>query len=289
MAREQRKRITHAQNFLVRPALVRQIIERATLTPDDLVLEIGPGRGMLTRGLAAVCRQVLAIEKDATLAQKLAPEVRGLGNVVLFAGDFLDLPLPLTPYKVVANIPFNITAAIIAKLTESANPPENATLVLQREAADRFVGQPHQTLIALLLRPWFELSIADRLRQADFVPPPRVDVVLLRFSKRGPPLITAEEAQGYRDFVTFGFTAWKPTIGVAYATVLSQKHLNLIAEQSDIDLSLKPSEITFDQWLGLYRAFSRFATAKEQQVIAGAEERLRAQQERLTKQPRSRR
>jgi len=169
MAREQRKRITHAQNFLVRPALVRQIIERATLTPDDLVLEIGPGRGMLTRGLAAVCRQVLAIEKDATLAQKLAPEVRGLGNVVLFAGDFLDLPLPLTPYKVVANIPFNITAAIIAKLTESANPPENATLVLQREAADRFVGQPHQTLIALLLRPWFELSIADRLRQADFV------------------------------------------------------------------------------------------------------------------------
>ena len=283
MARDQRKRIINSQNFLARPALVRQIIERAALDPDDFVLEIGPGRGMLTRELAAACQQVLAIEKDPTLAQKLALEARELGNVILFAGDFLELPLLLTPYKVVANIPFNITAGIIAKLIDSPNPPEDATLVLQREAADRFLGQPRQTLIALLIQPWFGLSITYRFRRADFVPPPEVDVVLLRFSKRGPPLIAAEEEQRYRDFVTYGFTAWKPTIGVAYGTVLSRKHLNWIAEQSGVGLSLKPSEASFEQWLRLYRTFTQLASAEEQRAIAGAEERLRAQQARLAK------
>lgn len=280
MAREQRKRFTYAQNFLVRPILARQIIEHAALAPADLVLEIGPGRGMLTRGLATVCRQVIAIEKDPTLAQRLAREVGTLGNVALFVGDFLDLPLPLTPYKVVGNIPFNMTAAIVSRLTESVNPPEEATLVVQREAADRFLGQPRQTLISLLLQPWFDLSIAYRFRQADFVPPPRVAVVLLRFSKRGPPLIAAPETQGYRDFVTFGFTAWKPTIGGAYETVLSRERFARLAQQSGFALNLKPSELTFDQWLRLYRAFRQIASDEEWQVVDGAEQRLRAQQER---------
>jgi 23S rRNA (adenine-N6)-dimethyltransferase len=240
---------------------------------------------MLTRGLSAACRQVMAIEKDHTLAHKLAREVGALGNVVLIAGDFLELPLPLTPFKVVANIPFNITAAIVARLTEAANPPESATLVLQREAAERFLGQPRQTLVSLLLWPWFELSIAYRFRQADFVPPPRVAVVLLRFSKRGPPLIAADDAQSYRDFVTFGFTAWKPSIGAAYESVLSRERLARLAQQSGVGLSLKPSELTFDQWLALYRAFSRLATVEEQRVIAGAEWRLRAQQEQRANEP----
>lgn len=283
MARDQRKRIINAQNFLIRPTLAHRIIEHAALEPGDFVLEIGSGRGILTRELAAVCRQVLTIEKDLTLADKLAREVRALGNVVLFAGDFLELPLPLTPYKVVANIPFNITTAIIAKLTDSPNPPEDATLVLQREAADRFLGQPRQTLIALLIQPWFDLSIAYRFRRADFVPPPEVDVVLLRFSKRGPPLIATEEAQGYRDFVTYGFTAWKPAIGIAYEGVSSRKQLNRIAEQSGVDLNLKPSEVSFEQWLRLYRAFTKVVSAEEQRAIAGAEERLRAQQARRAK------
>ncbi|HEX3722154.1 MAG TPA: 23S ribosomal RNA methyltransferase Erm [Nitrolancea sp.] len=289
MAREQRKRFTYAQNFLIRTALARQVIEHAALTSSDLVLEIGPGRGMLTRSLATACRQVIAIEKDPTLAQRLAREVGTMGNVALFVGDFLDLPLPLTPYKVVGNIPFNITAAIVSRLTESANPPEEATLVLQREAADRFLGQPRQTLVALLLQPWFELSIAYRFRQADFVPPPRVAVVLLRFSKRGPPLIAAEEARGYRDFVTFGFTAWKPTIGGAFETVLSRERLARLADQIGFSLRQKPSELTFDQWLTLYRAFRRVARGAEWQVIDGAEDRLRAQQERRATQLRDQR
>jgi 23S rRNA (adenine-N6)-dimethyltransferase len=289
MAHDQRKRISYSQNFLIRSNLAQRVIERAALSPDDLIIEIGPGRGALTRTLAAGCRQVIAIEKDPTLARRLGREVPSLGNVAIFEGDFLDLPLPVTPYKVVANIPFNITAAIVTKLTRAANPPEDASLVIQREAAERFMGRPKQTLAALLIQPWFDLSIAYRFRQHDFVPPPRVDVVLLRFSKRGPPLIRDGDAQEYRDFVTFGFTAWKPTIGAALGSLIQPATMARLFKESGLNRAARPSEVPFEQWLTLYRAFSCQATAEQRRAIAGAEARLRDQQAGLAKRHRTRR
>jgi 23S rRNA (adenine-N6)-dimethyltransferase len=287
MEHDQRKRIGYAQNFLIRSGLARRIIERAQIESDDLVIEIGPGRGALTRQLAAGCRQVIAIEKDPTLARRLGREVRALGNVAIFEGDFLDLPLPVTPYKVVANIPFNVTAAVVDRLTAATNAPESATLVVQREAAERFMGRPRQTLAALLLAPWFELSIADRFRRQDFVPPPRVDVVLLRFSKRGPPLIGPEETNGYRDFVCYLFTAWKPTLGAALETLLPADSVCRLAERSGVELGRTPSELSFEQWLALYRAFARGATPEQRHAIEGAELRLRAEQARIEKRHRT--
>ncbi|MGA7669931.1 MAG: 23S ribosomal RNA methyltransferase Erm [Nitrolancea sp.] len=288
MTNHQRKRISYAQNFLIRTSLARRIVERAAIQPRDLVIEIGPGRGVLTHRLADGCRQVIAIEKDPTLARRLSREVGALGNVAIFESDFLDLPLPVTPYKVVANIPFNMTAAIVNKLTRAPNPPEETALVIQREAAERFLGEPKQTLAALLLGPWFDLRIADRFRQQDFVPPPRVDVVLLRFSKRGPPLICPTEEQTYRDFVTFGFTAWKPTVAEALGTILPRGPVDRIEGDCGVNLRLKPSEISFDGWLSLFRAFVSQATVEQRQVITGAEERLCREQERIDKRSRPR-
>lgn len=275
-----RKRITHAQNFLIRPNVARRIIERSEVAAGDLVIEIGPGRGTLTRQLAGRCHQVIAIEKDPTLARRLGREIAQLGNVAIFEGDFLELPLPVTPYKVVANIPFNVTSAIVNRLTRALNPPEQTSLVIQREAAERFMGRPKQTLVSLLLQPWFELSLADRFRQQDFVPPPRVDVVLLRFSKRGPPLIGLDQTRIYRDFVVHGFTAWKPTIAAAYERVIPRPVLIRLAKEIGFDVGLKPSEVSFDCWLALFRAFIGGAHAAQLRQIMGAEERLRAQQER---------
>ena len=288
MPRDQRKRISYAQNFLLRSKLAQLIIDQAAIGLDDLVIEIGPGRGALTRALAAGCRQVIAIEKDPTLARRLGREVLTLNNVAIFEGDVLDLPLPVTPYKVVANIPFNITAAIVTKLVWASNPPDGASLVIQREAAERFTGRPKQTLVALLIQPWFELTIAYHFRQNDFIPPPRVDVVLLRFSKRGPPLLNPAEDQEYRDFVTYGFTAWKPTLAQAYETVMPRSSLARLAKVSGLNLGLKPSEAPFAQWFAFYRAFARQASAEQRRVIAGAEARLHAQQQQHSKWNRTR-
>src|ERR671910_3885286 len=155
-------RIAYSQNFLRSPRLVDRLLDCSGITGDDLVIEVGPGRGVITERLAARCRQVLAVEQDRFLVEELRVQFAHAPNVALFAGDFLTFPLPLTTYKVFANIPFNITAAIVGKLTSGTSPPVDTYLAVQREAASRFLGSPQETLVAVLLKPWFEPTVVHR-------------------------------------------------------------------------------------------------------------------------------
>lgn len=288
MKPEQRRSVSYSQNFLTSPALARRIIDTASIDARDLVIEIGPGKGILTRELARRCRHVLAIEKDPRLARRLGRSLQPHDNVVVFEADLLELPLPLTPFKVFANIPFNVTAAIVNRLTEAANPPDEASLVMQREAAERFSGEPRETMTSLRIKPWFQLSFAHWFARDDFVPPPRVDVVLLRFSKRGPPLVPDAERQLYRDFVTHGFTAWQPTVADAYRNVFSRRQLAVLAGDTGLDLDRKPSQMPFDRWLAFYQLFARYGTSRQRTVIDGAESRIHEQQQRIEKTHRTR-
>jgi 23S rRNA (adenine-N6)-dimethyltransferase len=111
--------------------------------------------------LAARCRQVLASEQDQVLVKELGARLAHASNVAILAGDFLRFPVPFTPYKVFANIPFSITA-IVGKLTSRTSPPIDAFLTVQREAADRFLGTLRQTLASVLLHPWFEPRVVHR-------------------------------------------------------------------------------------------------------------------------------
>lgn len=284
----QRRSVIYSQNFLKHPTVARRIIATSSIEPADLVVEIGPGAGMLTRVLAERARQVLAIEKDPQFARRLRQRLEPHDNVIIFEADSLDFPLPLTPYKVFANIPFNRTAAIVTRLTDATNPPAEASLVMQREAAERFLGIGSHTLVSVLMHPWFDCSVVYRFRSGDFAPPPGVDVVLLRISKRGPPLISDSDRQGFRDFVIHGFTAWKPNLREAYRPVLTQHQLRTLATSTDIDLGLKPSMVSATDWLTLYRCFAAMSTPKQRRRIAGTEDRLREQQQHLEKVHRTR-
>lgn len=287
MGQERRRSIVYSQNFFKHQSVARHIVEWSTLDPRDLVLEIGPGEGVLTRELADRCWQVMAVEKDPALARRLGRQLGESPNVTVFEADIVEFPLPVTPYKVFANIPFNITAAIMTRLTESPNPPDEAALVMQREAAERFTGSPRGTLSAALLHPWFEMSIGYRFQPSDFVPPPRVDVVLLRFNKRGPPLVSRSKMAQYRDFVTVGFTAWQPTVYDAFREVFGTRRLSTIAA-SGLNLHQKPSEMPLEDWPVLFAQCMRNASSRQREIVRGAEERLRAQQQKLTKRHRSR-
>lgn len=288
MASDQRRSVALSQNFLKSPGLARHLVERAGLAPTDTVLEIGPGRGALTRHLAERCHHLIAVEKDPVLAHRLSVKMRAIENVVIYAADVLDLPLPLTPYKVFANIPFNITSEIVTRLTRAANPPEEAYLVVQREAADRFIGRPRETLSSVLLKPWFDVSVVHRFRGADFVPPPRVAVVLIRFSKRGPPLVPEPDAQSYRDLVIYGFTAWQPSIGEAYARVFGRERFQRIARRIDLSPRSQPSAVPLSGWIALFEYLRDRCPPSVLMTVQGAEQRLREQQARLRKVHRTR-
>src|SRR5206468_3062895 len=144
---------------------------------------------------------------------------------------------------------------------------------------------PAESLYGVLLKPWFEPSVVYAFQRADFVPEPTVDVVMLRLRKRGPPLLAAGEAQRFRDLVTYCFTAWRPTVGRALADVLDPPRLAALGRRAGASLKMKPADVTFEQWLALYRAFAAVADVRawaggrsERRAIAGAEARLREQQ-----------
>ncbi len=286
--KEQRPSVAYSQNFLRSRGLVRELVGLTSLGPDDLVVEIGPGEGIITRELAERCREVIAVEKDPELAERLARRFRDLPSVTVQEADFLEYRLPQAPYKVFANVPFRATSQIVSKLTSSRAPPEAAWLVLQREAAEKFAGEPSQTLAALLLAPWFEVSIVHRFRRTDFWPVPAVDVVLARFARRSEPLIREDRAQPYRDFVVYAFTAWKPSLGDALRPLFTTRQLRVIQQRLGIALGRRPSEVSFPEWLEIFESFSAHAGPAARARVEGSERKLRRQQARIEKVHRSR-
>jgi 23S rRNA (adenine-N6)-dimethyltransferase len=281
------QRIAYSQNFLRNPRLVERLLDRSGIGADDLVIEIGPGRGVITERLATRCRQVLAVEQDPLLADQLRSHLADAGNVALFAGNFLAFPLPLTAYKVFANIPFNITAAIVGKLTSGTSPPVDAYLAVQREAADRFLGTPRETLIAVCLKPWFELTVVHHFRPSDFVPRPGVEVVLLRLRRREAPLVAPSDAALFADFAAYVFTAWQPTAREALARILPRRLVADIERTTGVPLDRPPSAIPFAAWVALAGTFGGVA-GERVAAVRGARERLEQQRAGVQKLHRTR-
>jgi 23S rRNA (adenine-N6)-dimethyltransferase len=278
-----RQSVVYAQNFLKSSQLVSSLLDGCDIGGDDVVYEIGPGKGIITEQLALHCKRVVAIEKDPCLANQLLPRFAGSSNVTIHQGDFLDYPLPHKTYKVVANIPFNITAAIVTRLTMAHNPPEDAYLTMQREAAGMFLGVPHESLRSILLKPWFEMEIMHRFRREDFLPAPRVDVVMLRMRKRGPPLVNGSDRQCFRDFAVHLFTAWRPTLGAALTGVFTRQQLKQVHKELGFHVDVPPTSLAFEQWLKLFAYFKVFRNERTMRLISGSEHRLTQQQRRLQK------
>ncbi len=282
------RQLTYSQNFLRDPRLVRYLLNASSVGPSDLVYEIGAGQGIITRVLAARCSRLIAVEKDARLADRLRARLSTVPNLEMLKGDFLDVELPEEPYKVFANVPFTITSAVISKLASAPVLPEDSYLVVQREAAERFLGRPVGTLYASLLHPHLEPSVLYRFERSDFVPAPRVDVVMLRLRKRGPPLVPAAVHQEYRDFVTYCFTSRHRTLRGTLAALLGGRGAGQILSVLGLGPEARPSTLCVKQWPALWSGFHLLGGAGARREVAGAERRLRRQQEGLSKMHRSR-
>jgi 23S rRNA (adenine-N6)-dimethyltransferase len=287
MAAHRESTLWRTQNFLRDRALVERLVSRAAIGPTDVVYDLGAGRGVLTDALAQRARRVIAVERDPLLVERLRARYRRQRNVEIRSANILAHPLPRAEYVVFASPPFDVTSALVRTLTTSEVPPREAYLALQREAADRYVGRPRQTLAALLIAPWFSLRIVYRFARSDFAPPPSVDVVMVRMRKRGPPLVAARDAQLYRDLIVALFTSWTPNLGAAASQVFGGRVSRRLLDAAHIDASSSVSAVALPGWL---RLFGRFALlpAVIRSSVAGAEQRLRQRQRRLERIHRTR-
>jgi 23S rRNA (adenine-N6)-dimethyltransferase len=242
-----------SQHFLRTADVARSLIRRIALSPGDLVVDGGAGDGALTAALAELGCNVIAVEKDERLYRLLARRFADHPNVTCRHADILTFPLPVTPYHVVSNVPYAITAALLRALLHAARPPDEAALIVQREAAEKFAGTPRETLFSLLWKPYYEIAVACSVPRHDFVPPPRVESALLLLRRRDLPLVTATSAPAYRSFVTKALSHGAPEVSRGLRPFVTAPQLKRLAHDLGFHARGSTSQLTFDQWLGIFR------------------------------------
>jgi 23S rRNA (adenine-N6)-dimethyltransferase len=282
------RKIEHSQNFIRHPKLVRQLLELSNISPNDLVIEIGPGKGMITRELVKSAGRVIAIERDRKFSEELS-EINESGNFQLVIDDFMKWQHPRENYKVFSNIPFNYTADIVSKLTTSDRKPTDIYLIMQETAAHRFIGMPHEknSQISILLSVEFSIEVLHKINRDYFEPRPNVSIVFAHFAKRITPLISNTNLQDFRDFVVFGFNQWSPTIIDAFRKVFTNRQRAIIVRSINL-AGLKPSDLNTEQWIELYNTYSKYVDEDKKNLVRGSEKRLKKNQSKLTKQHRTR-
>jgi 23S rRNA (adenine-N6)-dimethyltransferase len=206
-SRRRPSRISLSQHFLRDQSVADRIIASTGLAPPSLVFDLGAGDGALTAALVERGCRVVAVELDRAHWSRLKSRFRANPCVEAVLGDLLDVELPgRARYAVVSNVPFALTARLMRRLQELPNPPADAWLVLQEEAARKWGGIGHETQASLLLKLRFEVRVVMALRRTDFAPRPSVNSVVLHLRRRPRPLLGPGEARRFEAGVRRAFT-----------------------------------------------------------------------------------
>ncbi|WP_455245139.1 16S rRNA (adenine(1518)-N(6)/adenine(1519)-N(6))-dimethyltransferase RsmA [Petrachloros mirabilis] len=205
------------QNFLIDPNIVRKIVALAELTPDTSVLEIGPGRGILTEALSHAAGQVVAIEVDPMLYRLLQERGAEWPNVELVCGDALQYPMDRLPddTTVVANLPYYISTPLLFRLLEYRQKFPHMVLMLQEEVADRLVAKPgteEYGVLSVMVQYAADINKAFRVSANCFRPRPEVGSAVVSLRTKPHPSLSAGEEAAFAKLVKSAFAHRRKTL-----------------------------------------------------------------------------
>lgn len=247
-----RKRLS--QNFLTDPRVAAAIVRESGVGRHDLVIEIGPGRGIITRALSRRCRRVVAYELDAGHARLVNTIFRDDPRVTCHHRDFLTTTAPDEDFSIVANIPFSRTNAIVNWCLE-APALTSATLVTQWEYARKRTGDYGRwSRLTVLSWPHYRWSLVGRINRAKFTPVPRTDSGILRIERRSRPLLSPALHRRYTELVMAGFTGVGGDVHRSLRSALPLGRLRKALAHADINQGVPVGYISPQQWLRLTEA-----------------------------------
>lgn len=258
-----RKRL--GQNFLADPVALDRILAAAELSPDDEVVEVGSGLGTLTRPLAEALPtgRVLAIELDDRLVEILRERLADLPQVQIIHGDILKLPalgLVHRAYKVVANLPYYITSAVLRHFLETEPRPRLMVVTVQREVAERIVARPGgMSLLAIGVQLYGQPRVVARIPRGAFYPPPEVESAVVRIDVGAQPAVEFSGSVDERSFwrvVRAGFGQKRKTLRNALAAGLrlDAARVENVLLEAGVEPRRRAETLSLQEWANVTKA-----------------------------------
>jgi len=255
------------QNFLKDKEVVKKIIESANLTADDIVLEIGPGKGILTEELAKACKKVIAIEIDKNLAEVLRNKFKRNNKVEIINDDILKADISkIVPcsmfhapcYKVIANIPYYITSLIIRFFLENEFPPKEMILMVQKEVAERIMAKPgNHSILSLSVQYYAKPELLFYVSKNDFDPVPEVDSAVIKITNHKAKSTNKAQIANFFRLVRAGFCAKRKTLSnnLSNSFHLDKKEVEEKLKAVGISPIARAQELSVEDWKKMTELF----------------------------------
>lgn len=263
-----RKRL--GQHFLVDEEVLQDILEAAQLKKSDIVVEVGPGLGVLTRELAKQAGWVIAVELDDNLADLLEKDLASFGNIAIINKDILEIaPSDLlkeagerfpditvvSSYKLVANLPYYITAPVLRHFLEDPVRPETMVIMVQKEVAECIVAGPgDMSILSVSVQFYGQPEIVRYVPAACFYPAPEVDSAVLRITPHAQPPVPVTDEKSFFETVRAGFAAPRKQLSnsLSKGMDIEKDKATSLLKSADIDPHRRAETLTLDEWARLW-------------------------------------
>ncbi|MBM4306020.1 MAG: ribosomal RNA small subunit methyltransferase A [Deltaproteobacteria bacterium] len=250
------------QHFLSDRNILDKVIRAAGVNQEDVILEVGPGLGEMTLALAQKADQVFAVEIDSKLAELLRQKVSGLPNVKIIWGDILRIDFNSLfretgrPFKVVANLPYQISTPLLFRFIESKKIFSSFTLMLQREVAERIVASPGEKEygpLSVFIQIFSDVSILFFIKPSAFFPPPKVESAVVHLVWKEDPLIELKNEKWFKKVVKASFCYRRKTLinALKHSEISLPESIELKMDKLGIDPQRRPGTLTLQEFIRL--------------------------------------
>ena len=272
------------QHFLIDEGILKDILSAAELNPTDVVVEVGPGLGILTEELAKQVARVIAVEIDARLVSILRKKISSLGNVEIIHGDVLKLPpeqlleiaqsvphnvesglksCPSPPqnYKVVANLPYYITSPVLRHFLEASIKPSIMVVMVQKEVGEAIVAASGKmSLLSLRIQFYSKPTIIAYVSAKSFSPTPKVDSLILRLDVYHKPPIEIFDTVSFFDIISYGFSSPRKQLrnSLAQASEMPPDQVALLLGRAGVEAKRRAETLNLEEWKKIWETFTPF-------------------------------
>lgn len=245
------------QHFLRSEKALNTIIKSGEISPEDNILEIGPGEGALTEKLLATSCQVLAVEKDDNLYELLKGKFQNeiaSGKLILIHGDILDFEFKsyqLEPrsYKLIANIPYNITGAIFKKFLSVEKQPSKIVLLVQKEVAKRIIARDgKESILSISVKAYGEPKLIEKVLAGSFTPAPKVDSAIIAIENISKEFFKEFDEKNFFQMLKAGFQSKRKKLSSNLSVIFDKSLVVNTFEKLDLDPNTRAEDVSVETW-----------------------------------------